>query len=69
MEARAGTIGIRTGYAKRQRRVHLSALVDGLRRRREERARRAHAMRMNGQGAAFVAGSEHTHLLRRPRGF
>jgi hypothetical protein len=69
MEAHAGTIGIRTGTARRQRRPRLTAFIDGIRRRRQERARRAHALRTNRGGAPFVPGSEHTQLLRRPKGF
>jgi hypothetical protein len=65
----SGTIGIRTGYARKQRRIRLTAFVDGVRRRRQERARRAHALRVNGAGASFVPGSEHTHVLRGPKGF
>jgi hypothetical protein len=69
MEAHAGTIGIRTGHARKQRRDWLTAFVDGARRRRQERARRAHALRLNGASSSFVPGSEHTHVLQRPRGF
>jgi hypothetical protein len=47
----------------------LTQLRESLRQRREERARRAHTMRMNGSQASFVPGSEHTHVLRRRRGF
>jgi hypothetical protein len=40
-----------------------------IRRRRQERARRAYALRTNGPRAPFIPGSEHTHLLQRGRGF
>jgi hypothetical protein len=42
---------------------------ESIRLRREQRARRAHALRTNGAQASFVAGSEHTHLLPRGKGF
>jgi hypothetical protein len=70
MEAHTGTIGIRTGYrVKSQRPSRLAAIRAGIRRRREERARRAHALRANGARASYVPGSEHSHILLRPRGF
>jgi hypothetical protein len=40
-----------------------------IRRRREDRARRAHALRVNGARAPFVPGTEHTHLMSRGKGF
>jgi CCAAT-binding transcription factor (CBF-B/NF-YA) subunit B len=69
MEAHAGTIGIRTGHTRKPGVGRLAQIRDGISKRRQQRARRAYAMRMNGSRPSFVAGSEHTHLLRRPRGF
>jgi hypothetical protein len=70
MEAHTGTIGIGTGYRVKPRRlIRLAAIREGLRRRREEQARRAHALRTNGAGASYIPGSEHSHILPRPKGF
>lgn len=69
MEAHAGTIGIRTGYARRPRASRLAQIRQAIRDRRQERAQRAYALRMSAQQVSFVPGSEHTHLMRRPRGF
>jgi hypothetical protein len=68
--ARTETIGVATEYrTKPQRPSRLAAFREGIRQRREERARRAHALRANGAGSSYVPGSEHTHVMRRPRGF
>ena len=69
MEAHAGSITIGTGRTARPRRRVLSQFRGALRRRRIERAERAYALRMNGERTGSVQGSEHTHLLNRPRGF
>jgi hypothetical protein len=69
MEAHAGTIGIRTGRARKPRVNRVALFRESIRHRREERARRAHALRLNGPQAPFVPGSEHTHLLPRGKGF
>ena len=69
MEAHAGSITIGTGRAVRPRRRALSQLRDAIRRRKVGRAERAYATRMNGEQIEWVPGSEHTHLLNRPRGF
>jgi len=69
MEAHAGTIEIRSGYADKRRPSRLALLREGIRRRRRERARRAHALRESGIHAPYVPGSEHTHMLRRGKGF
>ena len=65
MEAHAGTIGI-GGRTKPLRRLAL--LRQGVRRRRLDRAARAHSLRMSGISSSSIPGSEHTHLLRQ-RGF
>jgi len=68
MEAHAGTISIGTGRRIKTRR-RLSQLREGIRRRRAERAERAYSLRMNGTTGPSVPGSEHTHLINRPRGY
>jgi hypothetical protein len=47
----------------------LAGLRYGIRLRRLERARRAHALRVNGARAPYVSGSEHAHMLRPPKAF
>jgi hypothetical protein len=69
MEAHAGTIGIRTGNTRKPQVSRLSLVREGIRQRRHERARRAHALRMNGARASFIPGSEHTHMLPGGKGF
>jgi len=62
-------IGIPTGRTKTRAQPRgLARLREGIRSRRLERARRAHALRASGPHAPYVPGSEHTHLLRQ-RGF
>ena len=62
-------IGIPTGRTKERARPRgLTRLREGIRSRRLERARRAHALRASRPRAPYVPGSEHTHLLRQ-RGF
>ena len=65
---RAGTIGIRTRPAARQRSGWLTTFRARLRDRRRDRAARAHSLRMSGGDMRSIPGSEHTHLLRH-RGF
>jgi len=69
MEAHAGSITIRAGRATRPRRRRFADLVTAIRAARLERARRAHSLRTRGRQAYSVPGSEHTHLIHRPRGF
>jgi len=69
MGAHAGTIGIRTGQGAERPRRRLAQIRDAVRQRRRERARRAHTLRASGARASYVPGSEHSHLLQRPRGF
>jgi hypothetical protein len=69
MEAHSGTIGIPGGYADERRPNRMTLLREGIRRRRRERARRAHALRESGVQAPYVPGSEHTHMLPRGMGF
>jgi hypothetical protein len=64
----AGTIGIRSRPATRQRSGRLTNVRARLRERRRDRAARAHSLRMSGRDLPSIPGSEHTHLLRQ-RGF
>jgi hypothetical protein len=47
----------------------LALFREGARRRRQERARRTHALRAEGPRPPYVPGSEHVNLLPRGRGF
>ena len=67
MEAHAGTISVGAGRRIKPRR--LLQLREGIRRRRAQRAARAYSLRVNGSNARSIAGSEHTHIVNRPRGF
>lgn len=69
MEAHTGAIPIGTGQAVKPRRHLMSELREGIRQRRSQRAERAHSLRTNGAGPSSIPGSEHAHLLKRPRGF
>ncbi len=69
MEAHAGTITIGTGQTVEPRRKRLADAMAALRQRHIARAERAYTVRANGAELQSVPGSEHTHLLRRPRGF
>jgi hypothetical protein len=69
MEAHAGTIGIKVERRPKPKRRSFAQLRAALKRRRQQRARRAHALRANAPRAPFIPGSEHTHLLSRGRGF
>ena len=67
MEAHAGTITI--GRTARPRSRRLAELMASIRRRRIQQAERAYSLRANGAAIRSLSGSEHTHLIRRPRGF
>jgi hypothetical protein len=69
MEAHAGTISIGARRVREPRRKRLAALVAAVRRGLNTDAERAYRRQRNGKGAYSVPGSEHTHLIRRPRGF
>jgi hypothetical protein len=69
MEAHAGTIGVRTRPQRSSRTGWLARLMLRARQQRLEHARRAHALRESAGPLGSVQGSEHSHLLRRPRGF
>jgi hypothetical protein len=62
-------IEIRAGFAGKRRSSRLTLLRENARRRRRERARRAHALREGGRNAPQIPGSEHTHVLPRRKGF
>jgi hypothetical protein len=66
MEAHAGTITIGTTRPRRRR---LAELRETIRRRRLDRAARAHSIRVNGAKTYSIQGSEHSHVLRPPRSF
>jgi hypothetical protein len=63
MEAHASTIGVPSQTRARPRRRLLDLLRE-ISRVQRERAIRTHEARVRS-----VPGSEHTHLIRRPRGF
>jgi hypothetical protein len=69
MEAHTGAIPIGTEQAVKPRRHLLSQFGEGIRRRSKQRAERAYSLRMNGGDPRSIPGSEHAHLLKRPRGF
>jgi hypothetical protein len=69
MEAHAGTITIGAGQTVEPRRKRVAEVVADFRQRRIARAERAHSIRANAAQIRSVPGSEHAHLLRRPRGF
>jgi hypothetical protein len=69
MEAHAGTIRIGTGAAIEPRKRRLAQLLARISERRVERAERAYNIRRNGTRVDSLPGSEHSHLIRRPRGF
>ena len=69
MEAHAGTITIGTGTAAKPRRRYLSELKAAIRRQRLERAERAYILRANRAEIHSLPGSDHSHLVRTPRGF
>jgi hypothetical protein len=68
MEAHAETITIVTPKAIKPRRKRLAEILAAVRRRLDESTERAHSRQLNGTPYS-VPGSDHTHLIRRPRGF
>ena len=69
MEAHTGAVTFPTEWTKSPRRSRLAEIRAALRRRRLVRVERAYSMRVSGPRAYSVPGSEHSHLIRRPRGF
>jgi hypothetical protein len=71
MEAHTASIeiGIETGISAKPRRSRLAELRTALRERRRQRAERAYSLRANQTELRSIQGSEHMHLIRRPRGF
>jgi hypothetical protein len=70
MEAHAGSITIGAGReAGHPRRRVLSWLREAIQQRKGRRAELAHTLQVNRERIDSVQGSEHTHLLNRPRGF
>ena len=70
MEAHTGSITLGTGREVGHPRRHvLSWIRETIQRRKGGRAERAYTLRINRERIESVQGSEHTHLLNRPRGF
>jgi DNA primase len=69
MEAHTPVVTFPSEWAKRPRRPRLHLFRELVRTRRERAALRAYSARSNRSVPVSIPGSEHTHLLRRPRGF
>jgi hypothetical protein len=69
MKAHSGAIRIPTGTTTPSFRRRLASLRAAIRRRRAARAARAYSLRASGAQIHSVPGSEHSHEIRRPRGF
>jgi hypothetical protein len=69
MEAHTGAITFPSEWTKRPRRRLLHLLRELVRTRRETAALRAYTARSSHSVPTSIPGSEHTHLLHRPRGF
>jgi hypothetical protein len=69
MSGGATTVRIPAGYTTEPRPGRWAMFIEGIRLGRQERARRAQALRANGGRVPYVPGSEHTHMLPRGRGF
>jgi hypothetical protein len=68
MEAHTGAVTFPREWAQRPRRSRLAEIRNAIRRKRAERAERAYSLRQSVR-VYSVPGSEHSHLVRRPRGF
>jgi hypothetical protein len=62
-------IGVLAVPEARHRREKIARMRERIRQRRRERARRAHALQSSGSHATYVPGSEHSQMLRSPKGF
>jgi hypothetical protein len=69
MEAHTGAVTFPREWAQRPRRRRLAEIRAAIRRRRAANAERAYSMRESATQMYSVPGSEHSHLIRRPRGF
>ena len=69
MEAHTGAVTFPSEWAKRPRRRRISEIRAAIGRRRAMRAERAYSLRASATGVESIPGSEHSHLMRRPRGF
>jgi hypothetical protein len=69
MEAHTGAVTFPTEWTQSPRRSRLAEIRTALRRRRMARVERAYSMRVSGPRTYSVPGSEHSHLIGRPRGF
>jgi hypothetical protein len=69
MEAHTGAVTFPSEWTQSPRRSRLAEIRAAIRRRRADRAERAYSMRASGPPTNSIPGSEHTHLMGRPRGF
>jgi hypothetical protein len=69
MEAHTGAVTFPSEWKRSPRRSRLAEIRAAISRRRAARAERAHSLRVSGPQTYSVPGSEHSHLVRRPRGF
>lgn len=69
MEAHTGAITFPREWSRSRRRSRLAEIRALIRRRQMARAERAYSMRVSGPDTHSIPGSEHSHLVRRPRGF
>jgi hypothetical protein len=69
MEAHTGAVTFPSDWTQSPRRSRLREIRAAIRRRRMARMERAYSMRASGSHTYSVPGSEHSHLLGRPRGF
>ena len=68
MEAHTGAVTFPREWAKRSRRRRLAELREAITLRRIQRAKRAYSLRSSNRMYS-IPGSEHSHLIHRPRGF
>jgi hypothetical protein len=69
MEAHTGAVTFPKEWTRRPRRRRLHRLRTLVRAHRERAALAAYTAKSNRSVLTSIPGSEHTHLLRRPRGF
>ena len=69
MEAHTPTITFPSEWARRPRQRRLGILRELVRTRRDLAVQRAYAAKSGNSARISIPGSEHTHLLHRPRGF
>jgi hypothetical protein len=69
MEAHTGAVTFPREWSRSRRRSRLAEIRAAVRRGRAARAERAYSMMVSGPETRSIPGSEHSHLVRRPRGF